>query len=190
MHSKTMKGFVQRTTLCVALVGGASAFVGAPLARSSPALGIRGVYVLFPVDAARKRVSHRGVAGMTPASRSVSAPCTRAFPQRVLVFVFEMRASLRLCLQSLRFRSAPVMCMFPFNRALPAGSEEDVRADSATLLAARPPTGEEISWPSSAFRLHTKNSRCTRKNSCFSCVERGVLASPKNVCALNLLLGT
>lgn len=40
--SETMKGFAKSTTLCVALVGGSSAFVGAPLARSSPALGIRG----------------------------------------------------------------------------------------------------------------------------------------------------
>lgn len=40
--SETMKCFAKSTTLCVALVGGSSAFVGAPLARSSPALGIRG----------------------------------------------------------------------------------------------------------------------------------------------------
>ena len=39
---ETMKGFAKSTTLCVALVGGSSAFVGAPLARSSPGLGIRG----------------------------------------------------------------------------------------------------------------------------------------------------
>lgn len=39
---ETMKGFGKSTTLCVALAGGSSAFVGAPLARSSPGLGIRG----------------------------------------------------------------------------------------------------------------------------------------------------
>ncbi|CAM9555660.1 unnamed protein product [Ectocarpus sp. 13 AM-2016] len=36
-----MKGLSQRTTLCAALVGGASAFVGAPLTRPSPAFGLR-----------------------------------------------------------------------------------------------------------------------------------------------------
>ncbi|CAB1099446.1 unnamed protein product [Ectocarpus sp. CCAP 1310/34] len=36
-----MKGLSQRTTLCAALVGGASAFVGAPLMRPSPAFGLR-----------------------------------------------------------------------------------------------------------------------------------------------------
>ncbi|CAN0260140.1 unnamed protein product [Ectocarpus sp. 8 AP-2014] len=37
-----MKGLSQRTTLCAALVGGASAFVGAPLRmRPSPAFGLR-----------------------------------------------------------------------------------------------------------------------------------------------------
>lgn len=43
-YDANMKGFAQRTTLWVALVGSASAFVGAPLTRPSPTLGIRGLY--------------------------------------------------------------------------------------------------------------------------------------------------
>jgi len=65
---RTMKGFAQRTTLCVALVGSASAFVGAPLTRTPPALGIRGVCILFTVDAAKAGESLFCCPGKTLAS--------------------------------------------------------------------------------------------------------------------------
>lgn len=64
-----MKGLSQRTTLCAALVGGASAFVGAPLLRPSPAFGLRGVLRVFQSSAAEHEMSHY------PLRRPV---CTRA----------------------------------------------------------------------------------------------------------------